>query len=253
MKKAIMHIITYMAVVLSSPFKTVSAYEPRTSDVRRPHNEANPELTSVLYNHIDFGSAARLSYEVFNKAYQGFINLRNAGKLNTLKEIITICDFSLSSSKARLWIIDLKNKKVLFNTWVAHGRGSGGEYANAFSNNSGSHQSSIGFYVTAETYPGVHGTSLRLLGMDKGYNDAASDRGIVVHGADYVSEKIAKDNDFMGRSWGCPAVPANLSGPIINTIKDGTCLFIYYPQKDYLQASAWLNKKISGVPARYLS
>ena len=143
--------------------------------------------------------------------------------------------------------------KVLFNTWVAHGQGSGTEYATSFSNTNSSHQSSLGFYVTGTTYNGIHGTSLRLFGMDEGYNDAAFDRDIVVHGADYVSEKFIKEREYLGRSWGCPAVPSNLSLPIINTIKDGTCLFIYYPEKNYLLASNWLNKKMSVMPGSNIS
>jgi hypothetical protein len=249
MKKAMMRLFTYLVVFLTSPFKTVSADELRTTHVRPMTNEADfDKYISALYKQIDFGNYRRLSYEVFNKAYRGFVNLRNAGKLNSGKEIISVCDLSLPSSEKRLWIIDLSNMKVLFNTYVAHGRGSGEEYASAFSNSSNSHQSSLGFYVTGETYNGVHGTSLRLTGMDEGYNDAALSRGIVVHGASYVSEKFLKENNYLGRSWGCPAVPAKLSLPIINAIKDGTCLFIYFPEKRYLQASSWLNGKISGMP-----
>lgn len=252
MKKAIMRMFAYFLVFLSSPFKTVSADEPKTNEARELNS--NNSETGVdnyifsLYKRIDFGNYQRLSYEVFNKAYRGFINLRNAGKLDAGKDIISVCDFSLSSSEKRLWIIDLGKKKVLFNTYVAHGRGSGREYASVFSNNSNSHQSSLGFYVTGATYDGSHGTSLRLFGMDEGYNDAAFDRNIVVHGADYVSEKFVRENDYMGRSSGCPAVPAKLSLPIINIIKDGTCLFIYYPQKNYLATSGWLNREIPGLP-----
>ncbi len=253
MKKTIMHLFTYLAVLLSSPFRTVSADQLRTH--KAGTSNSNTDVDSFIkgvYNQIDFGTHARLSYEVFSKAYIGYINLRNAGKLDG-KEIISICDFSLSSSQNRLWIIDLQNMKVLFNTWVAHGQGSGTEYATSFSNTNSSHQSSLGFYVTGTTYNGIHGTSLRLFGMDEGYNDAAFDRDIVVHGADYVSEKFIKEREYLGRSWGCPAVPSNLSLPIINTIKDGTCLFIYYPEKNYLLASNWLNKKMSVMPGSNIS
>ncbi len=254
MKKSIIRLFTYLAMFISSPFKTVSADEIRTTEVLPSNNEADfDNYISSLYKQIDFGNYARLSYEVFNKAYRGFVNLRNAGKLNNGKEIISVCDFSLPSSKNRLWIIDLKNRKVLFNTYVAHGQGSGEEYAIAFSNSADSHQSSLGFYVTGATYDGIHGTSLRLVGMDEGYNDAALDRDIVVHGAAYVSEKFIKGNNYMGRSWGCPAVPVKLSLPIINAIKDGTCLFIYFPEKNYLHASNWLNKKISGIPGNNIA
>ena len=202
-----------------------------------------------IYKHIDFSHVDRLPYYVFDKAYRGYINLVNAGKINRDKEILSICDFNLPSCENRLWIIDLAAKKVLFNTYVAHGQGSGEDCAEAFSNNFDSHQSSLGFYVTSETYNGDHGLSLRLNGMDAGYNDAASDRGIVVHGAQYVSTQfIANNNNRLGRSWGCPAVPDQLKIPIINTIQGGTCLFIYYPDNEYLQSAYWLNKKPDHLP-----
>lgn len=198
-----------------------------------------------LYRQIDFGSCARLSYDVFNKACRGYINLRRAGKLNGQKEIISVADFNLPSTENRLWVIDLAAKKVLFNTWVAHGQGSGDNYASHFSNKDNTHASSLGFYVTGDIYSGKHGTSLRLNGMDEGFNNAALDRGIVVHAADYVSSQYVNQNHRLGRSWGCPAVSPKLSMPIINTIKDNTCLFIYYPDAKYLASGYWLNKKVN--------
>ena len=202
---------------------------------------------STLYNQVDFGKHP-LSYEVFEKAYRGYINLRTAGKLNSDKGVISVCDFSLPSAMKRLWIINLVTHKVLFNTYVAHGQGSGNDGALSFSNQESTHKSSLGFYVTGETYQGEHGTSLRLNGLDQGFNDAAFDRGIVVHGADYVCENFINRQDRLGRSWGCPAVPSNLSLPIINAIKDGTCLFIYYPEYKYLKTSYWLNRKVEYLP-----
>ena len=181
-----------------------------------------------------------MKQEVFFKALQGFENLKRAGKLNPDANLLSICDFSLSSNTKRLWIIDLNTKKVLFNSLVAHGMGTGDEFAKHFSNTDSSHQSSMGFYVTESTYNGSNGYSLRLLGMDKGYNDAALSRAIVMHGADYVSEAFAKQHKRIGRSWGCPAVPRELAADIIDTIKENTCLFIYYPDQNYLQSSEWL-------------
>ena len=203
---------------------------------------------SKLYQAIDFGMGEKLAYEVFDKACRGYLNLKSAGKLSNDKDIITVCDFNLPSTANRMWIIDLSLKKVLYNTYVAHGQGSGEDYAMSFSNKENSHQSSLGFFVTGDTYEGEHGTSLHLLGMDKGYNDAAFDRGIVVHGADYVSDDFIRGNERLGRSWGCPAVSPQLSLPIINTIKDGTCLFIYYPERRYMASSLWLNKPVATVP-----
>ncbi len=198
-----------------------------------------------IYNSIDFGGNAKPSLDVFSKAYYGYSNLKDAGKLNADKDIITICDMSLSANANRMWIIDLHERKVLLNTYVAHGQGSGDEFANKFSNKMNSHQSSLGFYVTGNTYNGEHGNSLYLYGMDKGYNDLAYERNIVVHGADYVNTGYINNNQRLGRSWGCPAVSSKLSDKVIGMMKDSTCLFIYYPQARYLQSSVWLNRPIT--------
>ena len=201
-----------------------------------------------LYRQIDFNRKNKLSYDIFEKAYRGYVNLREAGELSSDKEILTVCDFTQSSNNNRMWIIDLKARKILFNTYVAHGANTGEEFARKFSNNFESHQSSLGFYVTGDTYVGQHGNSLHLHGKDQGFNHNAYDRAIGVHGADYVNKKFIAGNERLGRSWGCPAVSNELAQPIINTIKDGTCLFIYYPQKDYMKSAYWMNKKITEVP-----
>lgn len=201
----------------------------------------NKTLTSAeLYNTIAFDPNHQLNLNVFEKAYQGFINLQKAGKLNADSHILSVCDFSMSSNTKRLWIIDLNEKKVLFNSLVAHGKNTGEEFATQFSNIESSYQSSLGFYVTENTYNGDNGYSLKLHGMDKGFNDLAMQRAIVMHGADYVSERFAAQHQRIGRSWGCPAVPRELAANIINTIKDKTCLFIYYPSDAYLSSSEWL-------------
>lgn len=231
-------------MVIAYPFKIVCADEGSSLTTESRIDN----YISGIYSQIDFGKYSKINYEVFNKAYRGYLNLKNAGKLSSDKEVLSVCDFSMASTESRLWIIDLAAKKVLFNTYVAHGAGSGEDFATSFSNKENSHQSSLGFYVTGETYNGEHGTSLRLDGQDHGFNDAAMERGIVVHAADYVSDRFVKGNDRLGRSWGCPAVPAKLSMPIINTIKEGTCLFIYAPEKKYLGTAFWLNKKITTLP-----
>jgi hypothetical protein len=143
--------------------------------------------------------------------------------------IISIIDFSQPSNKKRLFVLDLKNYKILFNTLVAHGRNTGREMASYFSNQNSSFMSSPGFYITRETYEGHNGYSLKLEGIERGINDNAYERGIVVHGAEYVSQDFVNAQGYIGRSQGCPAVPVQVSKPIINTIKDGTCLFIYHP------------------------
>ena len=192
-----------------------------------------------VYKNLQF-EGEQLNFEVFEKAFLGFQNLKKYGKLGPKANLLSVCDFSLSSNKKRLWVIDTAEKKVLFNSLVAHGKGTGEEFAMNFSNTEDSHQSSLGFYITEQTYNGDNGYSLRLFGMDKGYNDAALERCIVMHGANYVSEDFIKAEKRLGRSWGCPAVPRELAQPIINTIKDKTCLFIYFPDQNYLSHSEWL-------------
>jgi hypothetical protein len=193
-----------------------------------------------LYKSISFEPGHELNEEVFFKALTGFENLKKAGLINKESHLLTVCDFSMSSNTKRLWVIDTEEKKVLFNSLVAHGKNTGEEFATNFSNTESSLQSSLGFYITDATYDGDNGYSLRLLGMDKGFNDAAYKRAVVMHGADYVSEEFAAMHKRIGRSWGCPAIPKDLTQPIINTIKGRNCLFIYYPDQNYLSKSEWL-------------
>jgi L,D-transpeptidase catalytic domain len=235
MKKMIVCLL--VCLLIAGTYKNAGAGENNISQ------QTTDKYIQKLFKEIDFSGLNCLSYEVFKTAMNGYLNLKNAGKLSPDRDILTICDMSLSANSNRMWIIDLRNRKVLFNTYVAHGQGSGEEYATDFSNDANSHQTSLGFYITGDTYEGEHGTSLRLSGMDHGYNDAAYDRGIVVHGANYVSNDFVAGNQRLGRSWGCPAVPAELSLPIIESIKGNTVLFIYYPDQRYLASSNWLNKR----------
>lgn len=182
-----------------------------------------------------------LAFSVFEKALTGFINIKKENHLNKSKEILTVIDFSKLSTEKRMWIIDLKNKSILLNTYVAHGKGSGDNTANKFSNIAESHQSSLGFYITNEIYQGKHGLSLKLDGLDQGINNMARNRAIVIHGAPYVSENFINSHGRLGRSFGCPAVPVELNKTIINLIKDKTCLFISGPANDY--KSVFLNKE----------
>jgi hypothetical protein len=181
-----------------------------------------------------------LSQQPFQYAMQGFNYLAKAGQF-TNDKIISIVDFSLPSCKKRLFVIDLDKMDVVFNTYVAHGVNSGKEYANSFSNLPQSNKSSLGFYETMETYNGKNGYSLHLLGLEKGINDKADSRAIVMHGAEYVNENLIQSQGYIGRSWGCPAVPEKLHRPIIDKIKNGSCLFIYGPDKKYLTHSHILN------------
>lgn len=183
-----------------------------------------------IYNQLDANSFAMPNFDCFNLALNGFNKLKERGLIQ--KNILTIVDFSLSSNTKRLWVIDIEKNKVLFQTLVAHGRNTGEEFANEFSNQAESFKSSIGFYATGEIYNGKHGLSLKLDGLEKGLNDKARERQVVVHGADYVSESFIRQNKRLGRSQGCPAIPVEMNEKIINVIKDKSCLFIYHPSKN---------------------
>lgn len=189
--------------------------------------------SSLLYKELCLEEKG-LSREAFDYAYKGYEHLVVKKRISQ-PGYLTICDFSQSIRQKRFYLIDIANNKVVLNTYVAHGRKSGGEYARKFSNGFKSLQSSLGFYITKNTYVGENGLSLRLEGLEPGFNDKAYRRAVVVHGATYIG------NGLTGRSFGCPAVPKKESKAIINTIKNGTCLFVYHPEKKYLQNSRILN------------
>jgi len=201
-------------------------------------NDLNSEV-AALYTTLGLEEKG-LSEKAFQFAYKGYTRLLQK---NIIKEpgYLTICDFSQSSKNKRLYVVDMNNNELIMNTYVAHGCNSGGEFATRFSNKPSSRQSSLGFYVTQETYSGEHGLSLKIIGLEKGFNDRALRRSIVIHGANYIEEDWLRNNNFMGRSYGCPAVPEDERDELINTIKNGTCLFIYYPSRTYLKASKILN------------
>ena len=196
----------------------------------------NNDIYSLVYL-ADTG----LSRDVFLMAVKGLKKLDVSGKLRNAN-ILTIADYSQSSNKKRLYVIDLKNKKLLFNTYVAHGRNTGDEFAKSFSNVEGSFKSSLGFYVTEKPIVGSHtGFALLINGVEKGFNDHAVQRQIIIHAAEYASENFIKKHGRLGRSYGCPSLPPDMNKPIIETIKGGTCLFLYNPNKDYIGKSALLN------------
>lgn len=180
-----------------------------------------------------------LSETAFKQAWKGYQYLLNNNRLNRAN-YLTICDFSKSSRQKRMYIIDVSSKKLITHTYVAHGRNTGLEYATKFSNKLESLQSSLGFYITMQTYTGENGLSLRLIGVEKGINDNALTRNIVMHGADYVSAGRAAKG-MTGRSYGCPAVPKNEIQKIVQVIKNGSCLFIYHPNRQYSTTSKILN------------
>jgi len=188
-----------------------------------------------IYNCIDTNNLSLPQFDSFFAAFQGYEQLKMQGKIEN--EILTIIDFSLSSTQERMWVIDMTTQKVILKTLVAHGKNSGLEYATHFSNQSESYKSSLGFYLTGEVYQGKHGTSLRLDGMEFGINDKARDRAVVIHGADYVTKHLAKSQGYIGRSQGCPAVPLEIHKKLIETIKNKSCIFIYHPSRNYVAKS----------------
>lgn len=204
---------------------------------------STPSTGSVgIYEKLNLKKLG-LSQIAFDYAMKGYNQFLAAGKLNNDK-ILSIVDFSLPSSKKRLFVIDLKNSKVLYHTYVSHGRNSGREMASDFSNQPESFKSSPGFYITRETYTGKHGYSLRLNGEEKGINDNALNRAIVMHAADYVNEGLVRSQGYIGRSLGCPAVPPQLHKGIIDNIKNGSCIFMYSPAKSYVSSSKIIRQTV---------
>ena len=200
----------------------------------------NADETAInsWYNQLHLDSLG-MDQRVFAQAVKGWNKLRSRN-LIIRENLLTIADFSQPSIKKRLYVIDLDAGQVLFNTYVAHGRNTGKDKALSYSNKVSSYKSSPGFYLTSTTYKGSNGYSLRLTGLERGINDNAQRRAIVMHGADYVNESYISSQGYIGRSQGCPAIPTEFTMPVINTIKDGSCLFIYTPSLSYTKRSTLL-------------
>jgi hypothetical protein len=180
-----------------------------------------------------------LSFDIFNDAIKGYRQTDNIRK----KNILVIIDFSKPSTDERFFVIDIDGRKLLYHCLVAHGKNSGDKYAESFSNDLGSLKSSLGFYLTAETYSGTHGYTLCLDGLEKDINDHARSREIVIHGADYVSQEFIAKYGRLGKSWGCPALPTQISKEVIDKISNGSCLFIYGKDVNYSKNSKFLKVK----------
>jgi hypothetical protein len=192
-----------------------------------------------VYDEIHLDSFG-LKKNIFYYAFKGYEYLLSQNKLEN-PSILTICDYSQSSDSKRLYVIDMQEGKLLFNTYVSHGKNSGKEYATSFSNRMDSHKSSLGFMITGETYNGHKGYSMHLDGVEPGINDNVRSRNIVMHGSNYVNAERADEGDRMGRSFGCPAVSYAEHKKIINAIKGGSCFFIYADYKLYISSSKILN------------
>lgn len=196
----------------------------------------------LIYQELD---EEDMSFDAWKAGFTGFLNLAKTDKL-TNSRYLTIVDFSLPSSEKRLFVVDMSENKVVFKSLCAHGRNSGGLMATTFSNKNSSYQSSLGFYLTAESYSGKFDYAMRLDGLEFS-NSNARDRAIVVHGADYATENFLKiNNGVLGRSLGCPSVPIHEAKHLIDLVKEGSCFFIYASNQEYKKLSRIL-KFIPGI------
>lgn len=228
--------ISKFSLLLLSLFMSFATNAKSTANYNSNSSKSNLyEKIEIIYKSIKTNNFALPEINCFKKAMDGFYNLKEKGLIS--KDILTVIDFSLSSTKKRLWVIDLSTNTILYNTLVSHGMKSGLEYANSFSNSQSSNKSSLGFYATGETYKGKHGLSLKLDGLEKGINNNARARAVVIHGAGYANSSFIKSQGYLGRSQGCPAIPEGLKAEIIQIIKNKSCLFIYHPTKTYEIAS----------------
>jgi len=214
----------------------LTAYTEKRASVAKntPASAPRNEVLS-LYESLDLEKLG-LSRQAFLYAIKGYRQLEEKGQLLN-DAVLSVIDFSLPSTQKRFFVIDMNSNSLLYHTYVSHGKNSGKLMAKNFSNRSSSYQSSLGFYTTGNTYIGKHGFSLRLIGKEKGINDKALQRGIVIHSADYASEQFARQQGYLGRSQGCPAVPEEIHKRLIQTIQNGSCLFIYSPVGIYSKQS----------------
>lgn len=194
--------------------------------------------SDLIYNNMNLQQYG-LSKEALNYAVEGYNNLMNEDRISNPR-YLTIVDFSKKLTEKRFFLLDLENQEVVMNTYVMHGKNSGKEMAGSFSNTINSNKSSLGFYLTRGTYTGKRGPSLRLEGLEDNFNSNALERAIVLHGSNYISDSRAKKGK-VGRSEGCPAIPMPLAEEVIDLVKGGSVIFIYYPSETYLQQSPVLN------------
>jgi len=207
-------------------------------------SEEFKSFTRRIHQNISYESGQdTIPYKTFSMALRGYMHLKHTQELADT-QFLTIIDFSKYCNNKRLWVLDLSHQTVKFNEWVAHGKRSGNHYATSFSNQYSSKKSSLGFYITGGPYYGRNNLSLKLHGLEKNYNSNAFSRGIVIHGANYISKNIVSRNERIGRSFGCPAVSIASNKKIIDTIKGGSCLFIYHPTSYYINNSKILNTEI---------
>ena len=232
-----MYTLTFILVQLISYTNTIAVEKTPDYIIGKNSYFTDEEFVQNIYSQIN---DPQLNFEALKQAFKGYNLLRYRKILNN-NSILTIIDYSKPSDTERFFVIDINNRKILYKSLVAHGKNSGVQYASSFSNKQSSYKSSIGFFLTDETYNGKHGFSLRLIGLEKDINDNARARAIVIHSASYVNEEFINKYGRLGRSQGCPALPTDDYKNIVEVIKNKTCLFIYYPDKKYLRDSEFIN------------
>lgn len=229
--------ILISVVLLLSGF--VSPAMAPSSEGNIVYSPAEVDECAELYTSMQLEGI--VNYKAFRQAVEGYKKISNRNR-----DILTLIDFSKPSTEKRLYVFDMKKRKMLYNSLVSHGRNSGENYATSFSNEYGSYKSSLGFYLTETTYSGKNGYSLILDGLEKGINDKAKERAIVVHGASYANPSVIKGGGRLGRSLGCPALPEKVSKPIIDAIKGGSVMYIYAEKPEYFAQSEILSDIIDG-------
>lgn len=215
MKKSFILVLTLLLLLISSLSFSMGEKDMKT-----------------LYKQMKLSE--EISFELFRDAITGY------NKIDSKKDILTIIDYSKPSTEERFYVLDLKRKKIIYKSLVAHGVNTGDTMAKNFSNTVDSRKSSLGFFLTNETYHGSNGYSLRLDGLEQGINDRARERLIVIHGAAYANPSFIKENGRLGRSWGCPALPENMTQEIIDTIKGGSVVFVHGNDDSYLENTSLL-------------
>ena len=226
------------AAVLYTPANTVQA-EQKVPAVRKVQAVQKVQAVEPLVR-FELEPVAGISPDVLNLALGAVQCATRRGDIAP-PPTLTIIDYSRPSVEPRLWVFDMNRRELLFNELVAHGRNTGENMSVHFSDTLNSRQSSIGLFVTDETYVGSNGYSLRLDGLEPGFNSRARERAIVMHGAPYVNTEIARAQGRIGRSWGCPALREAVARDVIDTIRGGGVIFSYYPDSDWLKTSRFLN------------
>ncbi len=221
---------TFYSILVFVWMSNLSPFVSEKEGEKDINHALNPVDSRTCYSNCSL--EGKLDFQIFENALESLDEMEYSNE-----GIVTIIDFSKPSTEKRLFILDLKKQEILYHTFVAHGKNTGVNMATSFSNNKGSNQSSLGLFRTGESYQGKHGYSLRLDGLEKGFNDNARSRAVVMHSANYVSEDFIERHGRLGRSWGCPAVPVEFSKEIIDLIKDGSCLYIYANDVHYLENS----------------